>query len=152
MAPDKVRRLLDFEKRPAERSDPFIEKISGPSDREHRAIAGSSRRTIPQFWFRQFRQVCSAGGFFFCPNTKKPEELVPDPEAAKKQLKLLWISCGDSDRLISFSKRTHDYLYEHHVPHIYYMEPGVHDFKVWKNGLYMFSQFLFKPVVDVPPL
>ena len=32
------------------------------------------------------------------------------------------------------------------VPHIYYIEPGVHDFKVWKNGLYMFSQFLFKPV------
>src|SRR5690606_21682159 len=32
------------------------------------------------------------------------------------------------------------------VPHIYYLEPGGHDFKVWKNGLYMFSQFLFKPV------
>ncbi|HRI19883.1 MAG TPA: alpha/beta hydrolase-fold protein, partial [Panacibacter sp.] len=48
--------------------------------------------------------------------------------------------------LISFSKRTHDYLQKHDVPHIYYIEPGVHDFKVWKNGLYMFSQFLFKPV------
>ena len=32
------------------------------------------------------------------------------------------------------------------VPHIYFIEPGVHDFKVWKNGLYMFSQLIFKPV------
>lgn len=27
-----------------------------------------------------------------------------------------------------------------------HVEVGGHDFKVWKNGLYMFSQFLFKPV------
>ena len=86
------------------------------------------------------------GGFSSAPNTKKPEELVPDAEAAKKKLKLLWISCGDNDGLLPFSKRTHDYLVEKGVPHIYYIEPGVHDFKVWKNGLYMFSQFLFKPV------
>jgi enterochelin esterase-like enzyme len=91
-------------------------------------------------------QFAWVGGFSSAPNTKRPEELVPDPEEAKKKLKLLWISCGDNDGLISFSKRTHDYLFEKNVPHIYYIEPGVHDFKVWKNGLYMFSQFLFKPV------
>ena len=56
------------------------------------------------------------------------------------------ISCGASDGLISFSKRTHDYLQQNNVPHIYFIEPGGHDFKVWKNGLYMFSQFIFKPV------
>ncbi|HPE76927.1 MAG TPA: alpha/beta hydrolase-fold protein, partial [Draconibacterium sp.] len=32
------------------------------------------------------------------------------------------------------------------IPHIYFIEHGYHDFKVWKNGLYMFSQLLFKPV------
>ncbi|MFC7669502.1 hypothetical protein ACFQT0_20655 [Hymenobacter humi] len=37
------------------------------------------------------------------------------------------------------------------MPHVYYLEAGGHDFKVWKNGLYMFSQFLFKPV-DVAAL
>src|SRR6185437_10726438 len=41
---------------------------------------------------------------------------------------------------------THDYLVKNDVPHIYYIEPGVHEFKVWKNGLYMFSQLIFKPV------
>ena len=54
------------------------------------------------------------------------------------------MSCGDQDRLITFSKRIHEYLFINDVPHIYYIEPGGHDFKVWKNGLYMFSQFLFK--------
>jgi enterochelin esterase-like enzyme len=86
------------------------------------------------------------GGFSSAPNTKRPEELVPDPEKAKNMIKLLWISCGDADGLITFSRRTHEYLRAHDVPHIYYIEPGVHDFKVWKNGLYMFSQLIFKPV------
>jgi hypothetical protein len=52
------------------------------------------------------------GGFSSAPNTKRPEELVPNPDETRKQLKLLWISCGDNDGLITFSKRTHDYLYE----------------------------------------
>ncbi|HZW65524.1 MAG TPA: esterase, partial [Hanamia sp.] len=86
------------------------------------------------------------GAFSAAPNTKTPEELVPDPAKARNELKLLWISCGASDGLITFSKRTHDYLAKNNVPHIYYIEPGVHEFKVWKNGLYMFSQLIFKPV------
>jgi enterochelin esterase-like enzyme len=86
------------------------------------------------------------GGFSSAPNTKSPQELLPDPEAARKKLKLLWISCGASDGLITFSKRTHDYFEKNNVPHIYFIEPGVHDFKVWKNGLFMLSQLLFKPV------
>ena len=117
-------------------------------DREHRAIAGLSMGggQSLNFGLGNLDKFAWVGGFSSAPNTKKPEELVPDPEEAKKKLKLLFISCGDNDGLISFSKRTHDYLAEKGVPHIYYIEPGVHDFKVWKNGLYMFSQFLFKPV------
>jgi hypothetical protein len=86
------------------------------------------------------------GGFSSAPNTKAPELLVPNPEEAKKKLKLLWISCGDNDGLIIFSQRTHEHLQANSVPHIYYIEPGVHDFKVWKNSLYMFTQLIFKPV------
>ena len=29
------------------------------------------------------------------------------------------------------------------VPHIWHVEPGVHDFRVWKSDLYYFSQLLF---------
>ena len=145
----KVRAFATFEKDLLNDLIPFIEKkYPVLTDREHRAIAGLSMGggQSLNFGLGNLDKFAWVGGFSSAPNTKRPEELIPDPEAAKKNLKLLWISCGDSDGLISFSKRTHDYLYEKNVPHIYYIEPGGHDFKVWKNGLYMFSRFLFKPV------
>ncbi|WP_077921325.1 alpha/beta hydrolase-fold protein [Spirosoma sp. 209] len=146
---DKVEAFATFEKDLLNDLIPFVEKkYPTLTDREHRAIAGLSMGggQSLNFGLGNLNRFAWVGGFSSAPNTKRPEELVPDPEAAKKQLKLLWLSCGDADGLISFSKRTHDYLYQHSVPHIYYVEPGGHDFKVWKNGLYMFSQFLFKPV------
>jgi enterochelin esterase-like enzyme len=145
----KVQAFATFEKDLLNDLIPFIEKkYPVLSDREHRAIAGLSMGggQSLNFGLGNLDKFAWVGGFSSAPNTKRPEELVPDPEAAKSKLKLLWISCGASDGLITFSKRTHDYLYQKGVPHVYYIEPGVHDFKVWKNGLYMFSQFLFKPV------
>jgi enterochelin esterase-like enzyme len=145
----KVQAFATFEKDLLNDLIPFIEKkFPVLTDREHRAIAGLSMGggQSLNFGLGNLDKFAWVGGFSSAPNTRRPEELVPDPEAAKSKLKLLWISCGDNDGLIAFSKRTHDYLYEKNVPHIYYIEPGVHDFKVWKNGLYMFSQFLFKPV------
>lgn len=149
MAPDKVQAFSTFEKDLLNDLIPFIEKkYSTLKDRDHRAIAGLSMGggQSLNFGLGNLDKFAWIGGFSSAPNTKMPQELVPNPEEAKKKLKLLWISCGDNDWLISNSKRTHDYLYKNDVPHIYYIEPGVHDFKVWKNGLYMFSQFLFKPV------
>lgn len=145
----KVQAFATFEKDLLNDLIPFIEK-SFPvlKDREHRAVAGLSMGggQSLNFGLGNLDKFAWVGGFSSAPNTKKPEELVPDPEDAKKKLKLLWISCGDNDGLMSFTRRTHDYLVEKGVPHIYYIEPGGHDFKVWKNDLYMFSQLLFKPV------
>jgi enterochelin esterase-like enzyme len=149
MAPDKVQAFASFEKDLLNDLIPYIEKTFPVlKDREKRAIAGLSMGggQSLNFGLGNLEKFAWVGGFSSAPNTKRPEELVPNPEEAKKKLKLLWISCGDADGLITFSKRTHDYLVEKNVPHIYYIEPGGHDFKVWKNGLYMFSQFLFKPV------
>ncbi|KAA6432713.1 esterase [Dyadobacter flavalbus] len=154
MAADKVEAFATFEKDLLTDLIPFIEKkYPALTDREHRAIAGLSMGggQSLNFGLGNLDRFAWVGGFSSAPNTRKPEELIPDPEDAKKKLKLLWLSCGDNDWLITFSKRTHDYLFEHEVPHVYYVEPGGHDFKVWKNGLYMFSQFLFKPV-DVASL
>jgi enterochelin esterase-like enzyme len=145
----KVQAFANFEKDLLNDVIPFIENnYPVREDREHRAIAGLSMGggQSLNFGLGNLDKFAWIGGFSSAPNTKKPEELVPAPEEAKKRLKLLWISCGDSDRLISFSQRTHDYLKQNNVPHIYYIEPGVHDFKVWKNDLHLFSQLLFKPV------
>jgi enterochelin esterase-like enzyme len=145
----KVAAFATFEKDLLNDLIPYIEKhYPVYTDREHRAIAGLSMGggQSLNFGLGNLDKFAWIGAFSAAPNTKTPEELVPDPGKAKQQIKLLWISCGDADGLISFSKRTHDYLIEHNVPHIYYVEPGVHDFKVWKNSLYMFSQLIFKPV------
>jgi enterochelin esterase-like enzyme len=145
----KVQAFATFEKDLINDLIPYIEKTYPViKDREYRAIAGLSMGggQSLNFGFGNLDKFAWVGGFSAAPNTKKPEELVPNPEVAKAKLKLLWISCGDKDWLINFSQRTHDYLKAKQVPHIFYIEHGYHDFKVWKNGLYMFSQLLFKPV------
>ncbi|MEN2282585.1 alpha/beta hydrolase-fold protein [Algoriphagus sp. SE2] len=149
MAPEKVEAFATFEKDLLNDLIPFIEKkYPVLTDRENRAIAGLSMGggQSLNFGLGNLDKFAWVGGFSSAPNTKAPEVLVPDPAKAKELLKVLWISCGDEDGLLSFSKRTHDYLIKEEVPHIYYLESGGHDFKVWKNGLYMFSQLLFKPV------
>jgi enterochelin esterase-like enzyme len=149
MAPDKVEAFATFEKDLLNDLIPYIEKkFPVIKDSEHRALAGLSMGggQSLNFGLGNLDTFAWIGGFSSAPNTKPPEQLLPDPELARKKLKLLWISCGDNDGLITYSQRTHDYLNAKNVPHIYYIEPGVHDFKVWKNSLYMFSQLLFKPV------
>jgi enterochelin esterase-like enzyme len=149
MDPDKVEAFATFEKDLLRDLIPYIEKnYPVIKDSEHRAIAGLSMGggQSLNFGLGNLEKFAWVGGFSSAPNTKKPEELVPDPEDARKKLKLLWISCGDKDGLLTYSKRTHDYLKTNNVPHLYYVDHGYHDFKVWKNSLYMFSQMLFKPV------
>ena len=149
MAQDKVAAFATFENDLLKDLIPFIEKkYPVMADRGHRAVAGLSMGggQSLNFGLGNMDVFAWVGGFSSAPNTKAPEVLVPDAALTKSKLKLLFISCGASDGLISFSRRLHLYLAKNEVPHIYFIEPGVHDFKVWKNGLYMFSQLLFKPV------
>ncbi|WP_294201161.1 alpha/beta hydrolase-fold protein [uncultured Chryseobacterium sp.] len=148
MAKDKVEAFATFEKDLLNDLIPYVEKkLPVKKDRDNRAIAGLSMgggQTL-NFGLGNIDKFAWVGGFSSAPNTKEPQLLLPNPQKAK-ELKLLWISCGDADGLMPFSKRTHDYLVQNKVPHIFYIEPGGHDFKVWKNDLYIFSQLIFKPV------
>ncbi|WP_321286244.1 alpha/beta hydrolase-fold protein [uncultured Sunxiuqinia sp.] len=145
---DKVEAFANFENDLLNDLIPFIEnKYPVIADREHRAIAGLSMGggQSLNFGLGNLDVFASVGGFSSAPNTKSPEELVPNPEETKKQLKLLFISCGDKDGLFNFSKRTHDYVSENNIDHYFYVIPeGQHDFKVWKDSLYNFAQFVFK--------
>jgi len=84
------------------------------------------------------------GGFSSAPNTKPPAQLVPDPEAAKQQLKLLYLSCGNKDGLIRISQGVHNYLKEKQVPHIWHVDGYGHDATHWRNNLWLFAQRIFK--------
>ena len=145
----KVQAFSTFERDLLDDLIPFIEKkYPVYEDRENRAIAGLSMGggQSLNFGLGNLDTFAWIGSFSAAPNTKPPQLLLPNPDETKKKIKLLWISCGDNDNLITYSQRTHEYLDANDVPHIYYIESGVHDFKVWKNSLYMFSQLLFKPV------
>lgn len=147
MAPDRVAAFSTFEKDLLDDLIPFVEKqFPVIKDREHRAIFGLSMGggQALNFGLGHIDTFAWVGGFSSAPNTKMPQELLPVPKEAKDKLKLLWISCGDQDGLLNISKRTHEYLSEHGVPHIYYLESGGHDFNVWRNDLYNVSQLLFK--------
>ncbi len=145
----KVQAFTAFEKDLLENLIPFVENTYPvEKDRRRRALAGLSMGggQSLNFGLRNLDKFAWVGGFSSAPNTKMAEELFPNPGKDKGKLQLLWISCGKDDNLLHITQRTHDYLAQHGVPHIYYIEPGGHDFNVWKNDLYLFSQLLFKPV------
>jgi enterochelin esterase-like enzyme len=125
---------------------PFMEShYSVYADREHRAIAGLSMGggQALDFGLGNLDTFAYVGGFSSAPNTRTPEVLVPDPEKATKMLKLLWLSGGNKDGLLTYGQRTHAYLKEHNVPHIWHVDDNAHDFNHWKNSLYWFAQQLF---------
>jgi enterochelin esterase-like enzyme len=146
-APEKQEAFATFEKDLLNDLIPFVEdNFPVIKDREFRAIAGLSMGggQSLNFGLGNLDKFAWVGGFSSAPNTKPPQELLPNPGKAKEKLKLLWLSCGDKDRLISFSKRTSDYMAENNIPHTYEIYDGDHDFGVWKTSLYRFSQLLFK--------
>lgn len=125
---------------------PFVEShYPVKKDRLSRALAGLSMGggQSLDFGLANIDTFAWIGGFSSAPNTFAPAKLLPDPAAAK-QLKLLWVSCGDQDGLFMISKGVHTYLKENGVSHIWHVDSGKHEWPVWKNDLYLFSQLIFK--------
>lgn len=145
---ERVQAFATFEQDLLKDLIPYIEKYYPViADREHRAIAGLSMGggQSLNFGLGNLDVFAWVGGFSSAPNTKQPADLLPQPETAAGKIKLLWISCGDKDGLLNVSQRTHDYLSQHNVPHIFQVIPnGYHDFKIWKQNLYQFAPLLFK--------
>jgi enterochelin esterase-like enzyme len=126
---------------------PAIEsRYSVQADREHRALAGLSMGggQSLNFGLGHLDTFAWVGGFSSAPNTKPPRQLVPDPAAAARQLKLLWLSSGNKDGLIRISQGVHAYLKEKNVPHVWHVDGNGHDATHWKNNLWLFSQHIFK--------
>ena len=145
---------------------PAIEsRYSVQADREHRALAGLSMGggQALNFGLAHLDNFAWVGGFSSAPNTKAPEQLIPDAKKAKEQLKLLWLSCGNKDGLIRISQRMQRHLKQNEIPHIWNVDAHGHDGTHWRNNLYHFAQLLFndeaakaalvpsKGSVEVPP-
>jgi enterochelin esterase-like enzyme len=125
---------------------PFVDShYSVYTDRDHRALAGLSMGggqalNIGIVHPEVFAYV---GGFSAAPDTKSPLELVPDPEVPK-ELKLLWLACGNKDGLLRVSQGVHAYLKEKGVPHVWNVDGNAHDTAEWQNNFYHFSQRIFQ--------
>jgi len=94
MAHDKVQAFATFEKDLLNDLIPFIEKTyPALTDKDNRAIAGLSMGggQSLNFGLGNLDKFSWVGGFSSAPNIKVPKELMPNPEEAKKKLKLLFI-------------------------------------------------------------
>jgi enterochelin esterase-like enzyme len=126
---------------------PLVEsKYAVRADREQRALAGLSMggsqsfniglRNLDKFaWIGGFAAPLKGGG--------ASANLLKDPAEAAK-LKLLWVSCGDTDTLLNGNKAFHAALEERKVPHIWHLGSGGHTFQVWRSDLYLLAPLLFR--------
>jgi enterochelin esterase-like enzyme len=126
---------------------PYVDShYSVLTDRDHRALAGLSMgggQTL-NIGLVHPETFAWVGGFSSAPDTRMPPSaLVPDP-SVPKQLKLVWLGCGNKDGLIRISQAVHAYLKENGVPHIWHVDGNAHDTTEWDNNLYLFSQRIFK--------
>ena len=125
---------------------PFVEShYSVYSDRDHRALGGLSMGggEALNIGIVHPETFAFVGGFSAAPDTKSPPDLVPDP-SVPKQLKLLWVACGNKDGLLRVSQGVHAYLKAQGVPHVWHVDGNAHDTTEWQNNLYLFSQRIFK--------
>jgi enterochelin esterase-like enzyme len=130
---------------------PYVEShYPVKADAAHRAIAGLSMGggQALRIGLKNTDRFGWIGGFSSAIFGKQGS-LVPG-ETASKQLRLLWVSCGDKDKLIKGSEAFHAALDEGKVPHIWHVDVGGHTWPVWRNDLYLFAQLLFRDRKDVP--
>ena len=127
---------------------PFVEgKYNVYKDKMHRAVAGLSMGggQSLNFGLAHMDVFAFVGGFSSAPNTNMPEVLIPDVAKTKAENKLLWMVCGSKDNLMYNSSRLKAFCDEKGVPCTLIEYPdGVHDFVVWKYGLYNFAQLIFR--------
>lgn len=146
-APDKVAGFARFEQELLTQLIPAVQaRYAARTDRLGRALAGLSMGggQALNFGLGHPDMFAWVGGFSAAPNTRAPQELVPDPAAARAQLALLYLSCGRHDGLIGVSQRTHRHLRDHQVPHLWNVDDHGHDGEAWASNLFHFAQRLFR--------
>ena len=146
-APEMVKGFEIFERDLIDDLIPFIQgRYSTLTDQAHRAVAGLSMGggQSLNFGLGNLDKFAYVGGFSSAPNTKMPEQLIPDVDAMKKANKLLWMVCGSEDVLMFSSARLKAFCDKNDIPCTLIEYPkGQHDFVVWKYGLYNFVQIIF---------
>ncbi len=124
---------------------PYIEShYSVYTDAQHRAIAGLSQGGAQSLniGLPNVDKFPYIGGFSSSPITKQVNQLFPDGGTkVRANSKLLFLSCGTSDGLISNNNRVRDYCKSNNIRYTEWLLPGRgHDWSVWKPSLWNFAQ------------
>ena len=117
------------------------------ADRNSRAIAGLSMggaeslmvglNALDRFaWIGAF----STGGL----NTNYPVLFPALNEKASRQLRLLWLGCGEQDGLLAGNQKLSEWLTSQGIRHTWLQTPGQHSFRVWRRYLAEFTPLLFQ--------
>lgn len=146
-AADKVAGFARFEAELLEVLIPAVEARYGArTDRLGRALAGLSMGggQALNVGLAHLDRFAWVGAFSAAPIARPVGELLPDPGAARSQLRLLYLSCGRRDGLIGTSQRTHGDLVRIGVPHLWNVDDHGHDRQAWASNLYHFAQRIFR--------
>jgi enterochelin esterase-like enzyme len=125
---------------------PYVEShYPVKTDPEDRAIAGLSMGggQALRIGLKHLDTFAWIAGFSSGLFRTSPASLVPDADEAKK-IRLLWISCGDRDRLLDSNRAFHEALDEKKIPNVWHLDTGGHEWPVWQNDLYLVAPMLFK--------
>ena len=144
---------MPFENDLFEEIIPLVEsKFSVKTDSANRALAGLSMgggQTL-NIGLSNSDKFAYVGGFSSAPNTRQfggmanNVKLIPDVDAVKKNLKLMWLACGNKDGLLRVSQSVHQLLKDEGIEHVWHVDSNAHDNTEWANNLYLFAQHLFK--------
>lgn len=150
-APEKVaanttlfEQMLETEMMPAVDADYNVAK-----GRDNRAITGLSMGGLESLTMglRHPDQFAWVGGFSSAVFSKRWDDWFTEAnlaDAKKRGLKLLWVACGVSDRLIEPNRAAVALFKEKGLPVTPVETPGAHTWVVWRGNLMEFVPKLFR--------
>jgi enterochelin esterase-like enzyme len=74
---------------------------------------------------------------------KRFPDLLADPAATNKKMKVIWIGCGKGDPAMNGAKTLEKMLQDHQIKVTLVETEGVHEWKVWRFCLHEFAPLLF---------
>lgn len=145
--PEHVAAFARFEPELLQSLIPAIEATyAADGDRRRRAIAGLSMGggQALNIGLAHLDRFAWVGAFSPAPNTRPAAQLLPDAEAARRQLALLYLSCGRQDGLIRVPQALRRELQQRAIPHLWNVDEHGHVRESWADNLYHFAQRLFR--------
>ncbi len=115
------------------------------ANRRSRAIAGLSMggKEALVVGLNHPDQFAWIGAFSFGRVTNTAS-LFPNLDArANQQLRLLWIGCGNRDKLLAPNRQFCDWLTSQGIHYTWVEKPGLHSYRVWRRDLADFVPLLF---------